>query len=99
MPEISRFLGIVIRMLMRGQPGAGRREHGPGHFHAIYDQHQETVDIETLEFKEVRGYERLPPRVRNLVKEWAELHRTDLRVAWVRAQSNQAPLPYIPGLE
>jgi len=29
MPEISRFLGIIIRMFHRG-------EHGPAHFHAIY---------------------------------------------------------------
>ncbi len=99
MPEISRFLGIVIRMFMRGHPGSGRMEHGPAHFHAIYDECHETVDIETLEFSEVRGYGRLPTRARALVREWSELHRAELRAAWDRAQANQAPLPYIAGLE
>lgn len=35
MPEISRFLGIVIR------------EHAPAHFHAEYGDYEITVDIET----------------------------------------------------
>lgn len=99
MPEISRFLGIVIRMFMRGQPGGGRMEHGPAHFHAVYDDCEETVNIETLELNEVRGHNRLPPRVVALVREWAEAHRAELMATWARAQANQAPLPYIEGLE
>nr|VFJ54184.1 MAG: protein of unknown function (DUF4160) [Candidatus Kentron sp. DK]VFJ55728.1 MAG: protein of unknown function (DUF4160) [Candidatus Kentron sp. DK] len=39
MPEISRFLGIVIRMHFR--------EHIPPHFHAEYQEYEITVDIET----------------------------------------------------
>ena len=39
MPEISRFLGIVIRMHIR--------EHAPAHFHAEYGEYEITVDIET----------------------------------------------------
>jgi uncharacterized protein DUF4160 len=39
MPEISRFLGIVIAMYYR--------EHGPAHFHAIYGDFEVTVEIET----------------------------------------------------
>jgi hypothetical protein len=38
-PEISRFLGIVIRMYIR--------EHSPAHFHAEYGEYEITVDIET----------------------------------------------------
>ena len=37
MPEISRFLGIVIGMFAR--------EHPPPHFHAVYGEFQITVEI------------------------------------------------------
>jgi len=39
MPEVCRFLGIVI--------GIFPREHPPPHFHAAYGEYQITVDIET----------------------------------------------------
>ena len=39
MPEICRFLGIVIRMYIR--------EHPPCHFHAEYGEYEITVDIKT----------------------------------------------------
>ncbi len=39
MPELSRFLGIVIGMFYR--------EHGPPHFHAVYGEYEVTVEIET----------------------------------------------------
>jgi hypothetical protein len=44
MPEISRFLGIVIGMFYS--------EHGVGHFHAVYGEHEITVELEsgTIEF-------------------------------------------------
>lgn len=38
-PEISSFLGIVIRMYIR--------EHYPAHFHVEYGEYEITVDIET----------------------------------------------------
>jgi hypothetical protein len=41
MPEISRFLGIIIRMFYN--------EHNPPHFHAIYNEHEAEFDINTLE--------------------------------------------------
>ena len=39
MPELSRFLGIVI--------GIFPREYPPSHFHAVYGEHQITVDIQS----------------------------------------------------
>ena len=39
MPELSRFLGIVIAMYYR--------DHGPAHFHAIYGEFEITVEIES----------------------------------------------------
>lgn len=70
MPEISRFLGIVIRMFWN--------EHNPPHFHAEYADHQVEIDIKTLGV--LRGY--LPPRVLGMVIEWAELHQSALLKNW-----------------
>lgn len=39
MPEISRFLGVVIRMYYR--------DHAPPHFHATYGEYEITVEIES----------------------------------------------------
>lgn len=98
MPEISRFLGIVIRMFVKGAPG-GRMEHAPAHFHAIYGKSEEKLYIETLKFAPVKGKASLPGRVRGLVIEWAEMHTEELLADWEMAQNNQSPLPPIPGLE
>ncbi len=56
MPEISRFLGIVIGMFYR--------DHVPPHFHAAYGEYEITVDIET---GVVHG--RFPKRALRLVLE------------------------------
>jgi hypothetical protein len=37
MPEISRFLGIMIGMFFN--------EHGVPHFHAVYGEYEMTVDL------------------------------------------------------
>ena len=39
MPELSRFLGIVIAMYYR--------DHAPPHFHAIYGDAEVTIEIAT----------------------------------------------------
>lgn len=41
MPEISRFLGIIIRMLYH--------EHDPPHFHAYYGEYEVSVEIHSGE--------------------------------------------------
>jgi hypothetical protein len=40
-PELSRFFGIVI--------GLFYSEHGRPHFHAVYGEHEASIDIETGE--------------------------------------------------
>ena len=50
--------------------------------------------IETAEVLEGR----LPRRARNLVNEWAMLHRDELRRSWELARASQ-PLPDIDGLD
>ena len=44
MPEISRFLGIIIRMFYN--------EHLPPHFHAEYNEFKAEIILDTLEIKE-----------------------------------------------
>lgn len=74
MPEISRFLGIVIAMYYS--------EHNPPHFHVIYNEFKATVSINELNV--LAG--KLPARVRGLVEEWAELHQAELLVMWQTKQ-------------
>lgn len=78
MPEISRFLGIVIKMFFD--------DHNPPHFHAEYGDETALIDIRGLSI--FAG--RLPPRVTGLVIEWATLHRQELLADWERAQARQA---------
>ncbi|MGB5742992.1 MAG: DUF4160 domain-containing protein [Sedimenticolaceae bacterium] len=51
MPEISRFLGIIIAMYYN--------DHTPAHFHAMYGECDAIIAIENGEL--IAG--RLPPRV------------------------------------
>jgi len=85
MPEISRFLGIIIRMYIR--------DHAPPHFHAEYGDFEITVEIET---GVVTG--RFPRRALNAVLEWYLLHRDDLAANWEAAEQRR-PLANIPPLE
>jgi hypothetical protein len=84
-PELSRFLGIVIAMFYR--------EHGPAHYHAIYAEYEVTIEIES---RVVSG--KFPRRALNLVLEWHDLHRKELLENWSRAGERQ-PLKKIPPLE
>jgi hypothetical protein len=69
MPEISRFLGIVIFMNFN--------EHNPPHFHAKYGDYQIIVEIIT---GVVEG--KFPKRALKLVMEWYEMHRDELLNNW-----------------
>jgi hypothetical protein len=83
MPEISRFLGIVIGMFFR--------EHGVPHFHAVYGEYKITVEIES---GKVRG--EFPARAQRLVLEWAQLHARELLENWERARQRQPLEPIAP---
>lgn len=85
MPEISRFLGIVIGMFYN--------EHGVPHFHAVYGEFEATIEIES---ERVHG--RLPPRALGLVLDWTRLHRQELLDDWRRARAGE-PLTRIAPLE
>jgi hypothetical protein len=86
MPEICRFLGIIITMYFN--------EHNPPHFHARYGDQSAEIAIETLSI--IAG--KLPPRVLGLVMEWAALHRQELMDDWELAR-RQVELKRIAPLE
>jgi len=85
MPEICRFLGIVIAMYYN--------EHVPPHFHAKYGEYRAAFSIQDL--KIIEGS--LPKRVASLVLEWAFEHREELMNDWELAQKEEA-LKKIPPL-
>ena len=77
MPEICRFLGIVIAIYYR--------DHDPAHFHARYGDYEITVGIvDGL----VEG--KFPRRALRHVLEWYEMHKMELMVNWQRAQERRA---------
>jgi hypothetical protein len=84
-PEISRFLGIVIAILYR--------EHNPPHFHAVYGSYDITVGI--LDGVVTGSF---PKRALRLVLEWSELHQAELLENWNLAQQ-RLPLKPIDPLE
>jgi len=79
MPELARFYGIVIQMYFG--------DHSPPHFHAIYGDSKAVVEIESLAL--IKGH--LPPRARGIVIEWATIHQKELREAFRKASSLEAP--------
>jgi hypothetical protein len=85
MPEISRFLGIVIAIFYRN--------HEPAHFHAYYGEYEITVEIESG----IVNW-RFPRRALSHVLDWCELHRAELIEDW-RLASERRPLNKIDPLE
>ncbi len=85
MPEVSRFLGITIRMY--------RDDHMPPHFHAIYGEYSAQIAIDRPGIIEGK----LPGRVLGYVIEWAVLHQAELADCWEAAQTDR-PMPKIAPL-
>ena len=84
MPTIALFYGIAIRMYYR--------EHAPPHFHAEYGGAEIEVGIEPIIV--LRGH--APPRVVNLVLEWASLHQAELKADWDLCRASRVPMPIAP---
>lgn len=85
MPEISRFLGIVVQMYFE--------DHLPPHFHARYGEFRIKVFIQS---GVVEG--RFPPRALRHLMEWYDLHRAELQQDWELASHGEDPLPIAPGM-
>ena len=86
MPEICRFLGIIISM--------NYNDHAPPHFHVRYGEYRALIAIQSLMV--LQG--QLSPRAFGLVMEWAALHQVELMDNWNLAKQN-APLNKIVPLE
>jgi hypothetical protein len=82
-PEISRFFGVVIRMLAN--------DHAPPHFHAHYAEYEVTINIRD---GVVTGT--FPGRALRLVLEWRDLHQDDLMENWDRLAAGEAARPIAP---
>ena len=77
MPELSRFLGIIIAMYYN--------DHNPPHFHVLYNEYDAEIEISNLTILEGK----LPPRVLGLAMEWAELHKKELIDDWNLLQAGE----------
>ena len=85
MPEISRFLGIVIAMYYN--------DHEPPHCHGRYRDYEITIRIAD---GVVDG--RFPRCALTLVSEWYALHQDELMSNW-RLARERRPLHRIDPLE
>jgi hypothetical protein len=74
MPELSRFLGMVISIYFD--------DHNPPHFHVLYNEHEALISINDLTI--LNGS--LPSRVLGLAMEWANLHKSELLENWDMVQ-------------
>jgi len=85
MPEVSRFLGIIIYFAYN--------EHNPPHFHARYGEFDISVEIE---MGIVTG--KFPRRAMNHVLEWYTMNKEPLLENWNLALAGK-PLKAIKPLE
>ncbi len=83
-PRLSEFYGIAVYM--------DYRDHNSPHFHAIYGGSEAVIDIRT---GAILGG-KLPLRAGKLIAEWCDLHRDELMVDWVLAESQQPLLSIEP---
>lgn len=84
MPVLSKFYGIVIRMFVA--PSLRAR------FHAIYGNSELVVGIAPLAILNGDA----PPRVRNMVLEWAAQHQEELMEAYNRCRRAEQPMTIEP---
>lgn len=84
MPVLSKFYGIVIRMLCARPLVA--------HFHAIYQDWELVVGINPPRIMNGDA----PFHMRVMVLEWAGLHQRELLAAWRSVSHAQAPAPIEP---
>ena len=76
MPELSRFLGMVISIYFD--------DHNPPHFHVLYNEYEVLIAINDLTV--LKGS--LPSRVLGLAMEWANLHKAELLENWNMVQKD-----------
>ena len=78
MPVIAVFFGIIVRMFYR--------EHEPAHFHAEHQgQHGKFEFDGRLIIGNITSKTAL-----KLIREWAQLHRTELEANWAKMKAGEA---------
>jgi len=75
MPEISRFFGIIIRMFYD--------DHNPPHLHAEYQGGKALVDFDG----NVLGGDLRSRTALKLLREWIDLHPSELKADWELART------------
>lgn len=84
MPEICRFLSIIIKMYYD--------DHTPPHFHAEYQGKKAMFSIATG--KKIKGS--FPEKQATLVTAWAVLRKKELMDAWKDVTSAKEPNKIAP---
>lgn len=86
MREIGRFLGIFIFFCDEKTEEV--------HFHVRYNEYQAVISLKEMDL--VSGS--LPPRVADLVVEWAVTNKGAIEKNWATLQQGITVLPRIPSL-
>ena len=60
-------------------------DHSPPHFHAYYGEYEASIEIDSARI--ITGG--MPVRALSLVREWAAVHKDELRINWRRAENHQ----------
>ena len=81
MPEICRFYGIIIKMFFKP------KEHEPSHIHALYGEYIGIFDIKTHQMTDGD----LPNKAQELVREWLDIHATELQKMWDSQKIEKLP--------
>ncbi len=84
MPVLTKFYGIVIRMLFVREFTA--------HFYAYYNQWELMIGV--VPVRVLQG--EAPARVKELVLEWANQYQYELLTAWNRLAMARQPEPIQP---
>lgn len=87
MPEVSRFLGIIIKMMYADD----NRHHKP-HVHVYYGEYRASI---ALDGELLAGS--LPARQLRIASGWIALHEDELYAAWNLAVAGR-PFPKIDPL-
>ena len=72
MPELSRFMGMVIRMIYKDNS-----QHNKPHFHVYYGDYEASIGIDG---ELLAGS--LPVKQLKIIQAWAIIHEEELYKAW-----------------
>lgn len=81
-PQEDSRLPYLLRVPLEGGLAMFYNDHDPPHFHARYAEHRARIAIRDADVLDGN----LPPRAIRLVREWADLHRTELEENWRLAE-------------